>query len=315
MSNLNNFGTTICDLNLRQGCGTTFPIITSLKPNAHLAIVEQAGEWLKVKVQGQEGFVNRKFVRLLEHQLQEGFLIHRPDVLRWSMAADKPLRRPSSSDQNLEIIVAAWNRFGGLVERLADTISIDPSVAMAVVAAESAGNGFQNGRMIIRFENHYFWNLWGKHNQKGFAEHFSYSKTKPWTGQRFRSSVETTWQSFHGSQAAEWMVFNLAFTLDENAALSSLSMGLPQIMGANHGLIGYESAGDMFAAFSQSERTQLIGLFDFIKGPHSLSPAVSALQHMDFTAFAACYNGSGQAAAYGSNLEKFYDLSVLLLNS
>lgn len=312
MTNSNNFGTTICDLNLREGSGTKFPVISFLKPNARLSVMEQAGEWLKVNVQGQEGFVNRKFIRLAEHQLGEGFLIHQHEVSSWAMGPEKLLKKPSTADQNLNAIVQAWNRFGGLLERLSETLSIDPSVALAVVAAESIGHGFQDTRMIIRFENHYFWNLWGKYNQKIFAEHFSYSKTKPWTGQRFRVSAETTWQSFHGSQSAEWQAFNLAFSLDESAALSSISMGLPQIMGANYSLIGYESAGEMFAAFSQSERRQVIGLFDFIKGPHSLSPAASALQCKDFIAFAACYNGSGQAAAYGSNLQKFYEMSVLL---
>ena len=86
--------------------------------------------------------------------------------------------------------------------------------------------------------------------------------------------------------------------LDDTAAKRAISMGAPQIMGFNHAAIGYESVQEMFDAFSRSENTQLIGFFDFVQGGSANSPSVLALQHQDFAAFAALYNGSGQAATY-----------------
>lgn len=307
-----DFGTTTCDLNLRQGAGTSFPILTTLKPNTPLTVLQEAGAWLKVRVGGQEGFVSRKFVRMLEHQLPEGFLIHRPEVQEWPLVPAAPLKAPAKADASVRSATAIWNRFGGLLEPLAETIAINPAAAVAVVAAESGGSGFKDGRMIIRFENHYFWNLWGKHNSGAFNSRFTFNKSKPWTGHWFRPGVDKSWQRFHNNQADEWMVFDAALSLNTDAAHSAISMGLPQIMGANHGLIGYETAGEMFAAFNRDERTQLIGLFDFIKGPHSLSPSVNALQNRDFTSFAARYNGSGQAAAYSSTLQRYYEAFAML---
>ena len=301
-------GTTTCNLNLRKGAATTFPIITTLKPGTPLNIIEESGDWLKVSASGQVGFVSRKLVFLPTHRIMEGFLIHLPEALTWPLTSARQLKAPAGSGATAKTVVAIWNKFGGLLEPLAAKIHIDPAAALAVVATESGGSGFKNGRLTIRFENHYFWNLWGKRNPDVYHSFFTFNQDKPWTGQQFRPEADQPWQDYHGNQTAEWTVLTKAISLHEDAAKSSISMGLPQIMGANHAAIGYESAGDMFAAFSNDERTQLIGLFDFIQGPHSVSPSVTALQNLDFTAFAARYNGNGQAAAYGATLQQYYDI-------
>lgn len=302
--------TTTCDLNLRQGPGTTFPIITTLKPGTRLDILEDAGAWLKVRAGAGDGFVSRTFVRMPEHQLPEGFLVHRGETRAWQLLPRNPVKARVKADSATRTVAAIWNSFGGLLEPLANTIGIDPAAAVAVVAVESGGSGFRGRRMVIRFESHYFWRLWGKDNPYVFNTYFSFNQAKPWTGQRYRTASDKPWRDFHGNQAAEWAVFTQALSLDADAAQSSISMGLAQIMGANHGLIGYESASEMFIAFSRDERPQLIGLFDFIKGPHSVSPAVNVLQNLDFTGFAARYNGAGQAVAYGTTLQRYYEAFV-----
>jgi hypothetical protein len=304
--------TAVCDLNLRRGAGTTFPVITTLAPGTRLTILEDAGVWLRVSAGTQEGFVSRKFVRLPAQQLPDGFLIHRPEVQKWPLAPARQVIATPGAAAATRTVAAIWNSFGGLLEPLADVIGIDPAAAVAVVAVESGGSGFKDRRMIIRFESHYFWRLWGKDNKGAFDTYFCFNRAKPWTGQRYRAASGEPWRDFHGNQAAEWEVFTQACSLDAGAAESAISMGLPQIMGANHGMIGYETTGEMFSAFSRDERAQLIGLFDFIKGPHSVSPAVNALQSREFSAFAACYNGSGQAVAYGANLQRYHEAFVAL---
>jgi hypothetical protein len=68
-------------------------------------------------------------------------------------------------------------------------------------------------------------------------------------------------------------------------------------MGYNHGAIGYDSAEEMFDAFSSGIRYQILGMFDFIKGTGSSSRMVQALERGQFDQFASFYNGPGQAAA------------------
>jgi len=84
-------------------------------------------------------------------------------------------------------------------------------------------------------------------------------------------------------------------------------MGAPQIMGFNYATCGYESVHEMFAAFAASERNQIIGFFDFVQGPGNTSRTIVALQQQDFNAFAARYNGPGQAAKYGGLIRTTYD--------
>ncbi|MDX9991859.1 MAG: N-acetylmuramidase domain-containing protein [Anaerolineales bacterium] len=219
--------------------------------------------------------------------------------------------KPSTNSPTHRLAANIWNRYGGLLDALSQVLKIEPAVAVAALAVESGGQAFgPDGKMIIRFENHIFYNQWGKKNQAQFAQHFSYNSSQPWTSHKWRPTSGQPWQpatlgDFHGSQAREWEVYNFAASLDGTAAKMSISMGAPQIMGFNFGLIGFASVQDMFNAFSASEREQIVGFFDFIQ---YVSPsAVKALQARDFKTFATYYNGSGQAVMYGNLIKTSYD--------
>ena len=96
--------------------------------------------------------------------------------------------------------------------------------------------------MIIRFENHVFWSLWGRNNPNAFNAVFAFNADVTWQGHKFRANVNAPWQDVHtGSQSSEWDAFHVAAALDANAAKRSISMGLPQIMGFNHKRIGYDT--------------------------------------------------------------------------
>jgi hypothetical protein len=160
--------------------------------------------------------------------------------------------------------------------------------------------------MIIRFENHVFFNHWGQHMSDRFQQHFRFDPNSPWQKHQWRPNPNTPWRDFHGKQDGEWAVFDFARTLDDRAAKLSISMGLPQIMGFNFATIGYASAQEMFEAFSTSERAQLLGFFDFVCGPSANPQRQIALQEGNFEAFATRYNGPGQAAKYGSLLREAF---------
>jgi hypothetical protein len=209
-----------------------------------------------------------------------------------------------------------WNRYGLLLLRLADIFKFKPGVGVAVLAIESGGRGFAgDGRMIIRFENHIFNKYWGVHQPAQFNQHFRFDPDRRWQKHQWRPSTTGDWREFHGKQSGEWDVFEFARLLDSRAAMLSISMGLPQIMGFNHKVLGYDSVATMFESFSLSERDQLLGFFDFVCGPLADRRRLFALQEGDFETFAIHYNGAGQAVRYAallqSALESFERLSPM----
>lgn len=209
------------------------------------------------------------------------------------------LQPPPDATPLMVAVASTWNRYGGLLSSLADQLGIDPGIAVAVLMAESKGEPFgDDGRMIIRFENHLFYHYWGKNEPERFAQYFDYSRAPgdSWKNHRWRPAATEAWRTFHGNQQAEWDVFTFARQLDEIAAMRSISMGAPQIMGFNHQSIGYSSVQEMFDNFRQSARAQIESLFRFMQS-HNL---VDAVRNGDLRRFAEVYNGPGQADLYES---------------
>ena len=213
------------------------------------------------------------------------------------MEPNKPLTEGSKGLQR------AWNNYGGLLTEMAEFLGFKPSAAVAVLLAESSGQGFgSDGRMIIRFENHIF----KKHvDAEVFKLHFKYNADKRWTGHYWRATPDGEWRRLHTSSAGqneEWSVLAFARSLNDEGALQSISMGAPQVMGFNASLVGYSSARKMFDAWSAGEREQILGLFDFIRSNHKM---VRALRTKDWVSFATRYNGSGKAEHYGQVIRDY----------
>lgn len=209
------------------------------------------------------------------------------------------IQLPPEATPLMVAVANSWNRYGGLLTKLANQLDIDPGVAVAVLMAESKGEPFaDDGRMIIRFENHLFHQFWGKSNPERFAQHFDYSRSPgdSWKNHQWRPDPAGGWRTFHGSQQLEWEVFNFARQLDESAAMKSISMGAPQIMGFNHQSIGYSTVQAMFDEFRQSARAQIESLFRFMQSHNVLD----AVRNGDLRRFAEVYNGPGQADLYES---------------
>ena len=177
-----------------------------------------------------------------------------------------------------------------------------------MLAVEAGPRGLaRDGRLIIRFENHVFYEKWGRQNQERFEQYFLYDPIQPWQRHEWRPSVQDAWRDCHSSQTSEWEVFEFASTLDETAAKLSTAMGLTQLIGLNYSDIGYESVEQMFDDFSSSERYQVLAVFDFIAGPWSSSRQLRALQAEDLDGFAALHYGSSQTVRYGSVLRSLYE--------
>ncbi|MBN2004590.1 MAG: DUF3380 domain-containing protein [Anaerolineae bacterium] len=305
-----DIGRTTGEVNLRAGPSTDNKILEVLPPGTQIHIWKDLGTWVYIADTIRSGYLHKDFVQKGgEIPPVIGNTPINPGDTTPTAPEDADKITLSASPSALERQVATiWNRVGGLLRTLSAQLAIDPAVAVAVLSVESGGRAFDaNGRTIIRFENHIFYDRWGKQNEARFNQFFTFASGQRWTGHSWRSDPSQPWQACHGSQDAEWATFNFACTLDDTAAKLSISMGGPQIMGFNYATLGYASVQEMFDAFAKSEREQIIGFFNFIKGRHATSARITALQTLDFTSFARSYNGPGQAEHYGNLIRGVYD--------
>jgi uncharacterized protein YraI len=306
----NRRGHTTTDLYLRTGPGTDFAVLNLLPPDTIVDVQDEQGDWLHTRAGGEEGYVHRDFVSFAQPAAHGGLLRERPDLASVPLAPTAAARIAAAVATDSERLVAdTWNRYGGLLTVLAEELSIDSAIAVAVLAVEAGGRAFgDDGRMIIRFENHIFYDEWGARSSDAFARYFRFGADAPWQGHLWRPSSTEPWREFHGDQQSEWQVFELACGLDDTAAKRAISMGAPQIMGFNHSGIGFATVQEMFDAFSRSEHAQLTGFFDFVRGASANSSSLQALQQRDFQTFATLYNGAGQAATYATLIENACDV-------
>lgn len=295
-------------LNFRQEPSTRRPPIGRLKRGDLVQIIDREGRWYKIKSGDKTGYVWGDFLTIQDNQPFHKFLFEQEALRNHPLEPTGLIEIDSNFSGSEKQVARTWNRFGGLIRKLSDIIDIDPGCAVAVLCVESSGKGFSpDGRMIIRFENHKFQKYYGKKNPDKFKSHFKNDPSKRWTGHQFRKSPTGRWNKFHGNQSGEWEVFDFAQRLNASAAMLSISMGLPQIMGFNYAAIGYDSVGEMFDNLSNDVRFHILGLFDFIRGSGNTSRMLQALQADNFEQFASGYNGPGQASKYGDWIETKFE--------
>jgi hypothetical protein len=294
-------------LNVRSAAASTAAALGQLTRGTRVDVLAREGSWYRVKAGALTGFAHGDFLSFDATPTAAGFLCHDENLcaptLALPCAADR--RIPTAGLTSTTAMAAkAWNRYGGVLAPLCTSTAISRSAAVGVLCVESSGQGMTDeGRLIIRFENHVFWDRWGKRNVDAFRQHFTFDPAKRWTRHKYRESAASPWKPLHDlGQRPEWEAFAIARRLSEPAAMQSISMGAPQIMGFNHASIGYDSARSMFDRFEADERYHILGLFDFVKGGGATSRMLEALRRQEFEQFAAHYNGNGQASVYGSRI-------------
>lgn len=215
----------------------------------------------------------------------------------------------ASAETSIEKRVArTWNRYSYLLLNVADALLLEPGVVAAVLAAQTDRRGVDRmGRLNIRFENHVFYDRWGRQNEEKFSQHFRFDPSQPWLKHQWRPDADEDWRNCHTNQDEEWQVFSFASSLDETAAKLSTGMGLARMMGFNYAAVGYESVGQMFDAFKSGERYHIFAAFDLIAGQDADSRQLAALREKDFDVFASLHYGSKQSARYGSMIRSLYE--------
>ena len=295
---------TASTLNVRERAAKDAAVVGQLARGTIVQVLAPAGSWYQVEAGTTRGFVHSDFLHFDATPSATGFLCTSEQLCTCDLAVSASRRLAESGlGADARQAVLTWNRFGGMLAPLCELLGLTPSAAVAVLGVESGGQGLVGGRMVIRFENHIFWDKWGSDHLDAFKPHFTFDTTKRWTGHRYRASPSDTWRTLHGvGQDGEWAAFAIARGLDETAAMRSISMGASQIMGFNHAAIGYDSVKEMFDRFSMDERFHILGFFDFVKGPGTTSGMLEALRRGDYERFATGYNGAGNAMAYAGKI-------------
>ena len=285
-------------LNLRVGPGREHAVMASLPVGSEVTILSEDGEWLLGSVGDQTGWL---FAALVSRTPSFGSASLVTTTTSSALAPATRLEPPPDASPHVVGAADTWNAYGALILDESNRLGIDPAVAVAILGVESSGRAFENGRMVIRFENHIFHHYVNEAQREPAARHFTASTNG--SEHRWRPDAHGEWQPCHTSQATEWQTFDLARAIDEQAALYAISMGAAQIMGFNHTTIGYPNARAMFDAFQSDVRHQLLALFRFIEVNH----LQEAVRKPDFAAFASTYNGHGQEAIYAPRMQRYYD--------
>ena len=286
-------------LNVRSLPNKESDVVGKLKKDKKVIVVDILEGWLRIKYKNAFAYVSSKYIDL-KAKSGKTFLYQDAKLLKVALEPNQRLEVIGNRIQ--KIVRQTYNKYGNLLSALSDQLGIDLAGAIAVIAVESGGKGFEDGQVMIRFENHLFYRYWGKENEKVFNNHFKFATDKKWLGHKFRADKNGAWEDFHGDQEKEHNVLKFARNLDDELALKSISMGLPQILGSNSKLIGYGSIVEMYENFNSDIRYHIFGLFDF------LSPRmIKYLRNKEFVNFAKYYNGAGQARRYGKYLQDYYE--------
>ena len=165
---------------------------------------------------------------------------------------------------------------------LAEGLEYAALKAVALVESGPLGGFLAGGEPVILFEGHVFWRelrmrgLDPARLEKGHED-----------------ILFPTWdRAKYGPVAAQHGRLRRAAALHREAALSSASWGLFQIMGFNWRLCGFESLQKFINAMYRDEAAHLEAFLGFLKG----TGLMAALRARDWPALARGYNGPGYAA-------------------
>jgi hypothetical protein len=218
--------------------------------------------------------------------------------------------RPSQTLSGSGAAITAWNNYGGMVQQLAQANGIETATVLAILAIESGGSGFVNGRLKIRFENHIFRNSLYKAG-RGAQYDANFGGGLAWNDTHQYKLNGQLYPTHTGSQDSEYAAFQIASGIDPELAAQAISMGAAQVMGFNYRSNGFSSALEMFNAYSRSDAEQVKGMFNYLK----YRGLVPAMKQNDFNAVALGYNGSGQVERYGSLMRQAYQSVKPLLDA
>jgi len=175
----------------------------------------------------------------------------------------------------------------------AAALGTDRATVLALLEVEAAGDGFlPDGRPKLRFEAHHFSRL----TEGRFDADYPEVSAPTWDRNLYADDG-----------AGEHDRLKRAMALNATAALKAASWGMPQLMGFNHDLCGFDRVDAFADEMRQSERRQLMAMIAYIKARGLDRP----LANHDWDAFAEEYNGPSYAVHnYHGRLAEAYKAFV-----
>ncbi|MCP4605978.1 MAG: N-acetylmuramidase family protein [Proteobacteria bacterium] len=218
-----------------------------------------------------------------------------------------------------KLLGQTFNRLGGLIVQLAGELNVHPAGVLAVWMVESSGHRHVENQVLIRFENHHLFRYWGEKHPGAFNSHYQFGDHNntpgpKWKNHKYRVGTSGPFRSFHGKQAQEYKVLELATKhASEEIAIKCISMGGPQILGSHYRRLGYASPKEMFDAFQANERAHVLGFFDYCNGDPPNGAMIKRLSKKKWIDFAMGYNGKGKAEKYGSKIKNAFKTGKSIL--
>lgn len=169
-----------------------------------------------------------------------------------------------------------------VIEKFANDIGVEVNKMLAFMMTETNGQAFAvvNGRQepLIRWEGHYFYKLIKAALRQRAVE---LKLASPKVGGIPNPK----------KQEDRWDLLNRGKALDVTAAISSVSWGIGQVMGAHWQWLGYSSAQEFEKKVRSGFRGQLEAMVMFL----DRSGIIPHLKRGDWSAVARIYNGKDYA--------------------
>lgn len=196
------------------------------------------------------------------------------------------------------------------IEAAAVAAGYEPRAVRAVIQVETGGSGYdaKTGYLLIQFEPAWFRRQLPKADLLLIEAARLARNAKTATKEQLQliADWETTQTNLVEGQVRERIAFDAAVRINQRVAQLSTSWGLPQMMGFNHKVCGYDTVAAMVEAFRVSEANQVQAMLKFI----SANPKMrNALKQKEWPVLAYFYNGPAYktysydrklAAAYAS---------------
>jgi hypothetical protein len=178
----------------------------------------------------------------------------------------------------------------------AEALNVEVATVKAVQEVETGGRGgfFAPDRPSILFEGHIFWSQLKKKgvNPEDYLEGNEDILYPKWTKEHYCGGIK------------EYDRLEKAMMIDEEAAISSASWGLFQIMGFNHKVCGCEDVKEFVERMKENEGSQLALFTAFVQS----NKLDDFLREKDWAGFAKRYNGPAYAEnRYDEKLKNAYE--------
>ena len=176
---------------------------------------------------------------------------------------------------------------------VSDALQIDPNLLRAFVKVEAGGTNILNGRVIVRWESHWFKKYTGVvikvHGKRGLIN---------------KECQDNEWEALERAayklQDAKWI----------KEAFMSASFGLPQVMGFHYKRLGFSTPIDLMNNIQESEDNAIRVMGKFIQTGKKL---LKACQEKNYHLIATYYNGkhykkySSGGVTYADKIQNEYE--------